>query len=116
MTEQPMRGGDKELDARVQTGNTQADEILGGGFPINSINIVMGEPGTGKTIFAEQLMFHNAGEDRPSLYVSTLSEPLSKMVAYVQRFDFFDTDRLVGDIQYEDLGTALAEHGPAALT
>jgi circadian clock protein KaiC len=116
MTEQPMRGGDKELDSRLQTGNPQADEILGGGFPINSINIVMGEPGTGKTIFAEQLIFHNAGEDRPSLYVSTLSEPLSKMVAYVQRFDFFDTDRLVGDIQYEDLGTSLAEHGPAALT
>ena len=106
----------EDVDARVQTGSTQADEILGGGFPANSINIVMGQPGTGKTIFAEQLLFHNAGEDRPSLYVSTLSEPMTKMVTYVQRFDFFDVDRLSGDIQYEDLGTALSERGPEALT
>ena len=106
----------EDIDARVQTGSPQADDILGGGFPANSINIVMGQPGTGKTIFAGQLLFHNAGEDRPSLYVSTLSEPMTKMVTYVQRFDFFDVDRLSGDIQYEDLGTALSERGPEALT
>lgn len=38
---------------RVSTGNEQADAILCGGFPANSVNIVMGQPGTGKTIFAE---------------------------------------------------------------
>ena len=100
---------------RVQSGNPQADDILGGGFPSNSINIVMGQPGTGKTIFAEQLLFHNASSEHPSLYVTTLSEPLSKVVTYVQRFSFFDADRLNGDIQYEDLGSALSETGPNAL-
>ena len=100
---------------RIQSGNAQADQILGGGFPENSINIVMGQPGTGKTIFAEQLLFHNAGGDRPCLYVTTLSEPLSKVVTYVQRFDFFDADRLGVDIQYEDLGRQLSEQGPDAL-
>lgn len=100
---------------RIQSGNPQADEILGGGFPENSINIVMGQPGTGKTIFAEQLLFHNAGRDRPCLYVTTLSEPLSKVVTYVQRFGFFDADRLGGDIQYDDLGADLSEQGPGVL-
>jgi len=104
-----------DLGARVQSGNPQADEILGGGFPANSINIVMGQPGTGKTIFAEQMLFHNADADRPSLYVTTLSEPLSKVVSYVQRFDFFEADRLGVEIQYEDLGSALSEEGPNAL-
>ena len=77
----------------------------------------MGQPGTGKTIFAEQLLFHNAraGDGRPSLYVTTLSEPLSKVVTYAQRFDFFDADRLGAELQYEDLGPGLAEHGPSAL-
>ena len=107
-------GGD-DGDVRVQSGNPQADQILGGGFPRNSINIVMGQPGTGKTIFAEQLLFHNANAAHPSLYVTTLSEPLSKVVTYVQRFSFFDADRLSGDIQYEDLGGALAKNGPNAL-
>jgi circadian clock protein KaiC len=48
---------------RVSTGNPQADEILHGGFPKNSINIIMGQPGTGKSIFAEQLVFQNASDD-----------------------------------------------------
>jgi circadian clock protein KaiC len=100
---------------RITSGNPQADEILGGGFPCYSINILMGQPGTGKTIFAEQLLYHNAGGGRPLLYVTTLSEPMSKVVNYVQRFTFFDPDKLGAEIQYEDLGAALAERGPAAL-
>lgn len=115
MTDARARTGDEATFPRIQSGNPQADEILGGGFPCNSINIVMGQPGTGKTIFAEQLLFHNATNGRPLLYLTTLSEPLSKVITYVQRFDFFDADRLTGSIQYEDLGAALSEKGPMAL-
>jgi len=107
--------GEAAVFARIATGNPQADEILGGGFPANSINIVMGQPGTGKTIFAEQMLFHSAGGPRQSVYVTTLSEPMSKVLSYVQRFDFFDPDRFGGDIHYEDLGADLAEQGPEAL-
>ena len=101
--------------ARIKSGNPQADEILGGGFPDHSINILMGPPGTGKTIFAEQLLFHNVGGERSQIYLTTLSEPLSKVVSYVQRFDFFDPDRLGTEIQYEDLGAELALRGPTVL-
>lgn len=103
-----------DTETRIQSGNPQADAILSGGFPRNSINIVMGQPGTGKTIFAEQLLFHNAGGGRPALYATTLAEPLSKVVTYVQQFGFFDADRLGQDIQYEDLGATLADRGPMA--
>ena len=64
-------------NTRITTGNPQADAVLGGGFPANSINILMGEPGTGKTLFAEQLLFANATGEHPVLYLTTLSEPLS---------------------------------------
>jgi circadian clock protein KaiC len=107
--------GKAEIRARIKCGNPQADAILGGGFPPNSINIVMGQPGTGKTILAEQLLFHNASPDRPSLYATTLSEPLSKVLTYVQRFSFFEPDRLGTEIQYEDLGADLSQRGPDAL-
>jgi len=100
---------------RIGTGNEQADLVLGGGLPANSINIVMGQPGTGKTIFAEQLLFHNASADRPSVYVSTLSEPMSKMVSYVQRFSYFQADKLGTEIQYEDIGPMMSSDGLAAL-
>jgi circadian clock protein KaiC len=103
------------IQARVSTGNTEADEILGGGFPANSINIVMGQPGTGKSIFAEQLVFRNAGDDRPIVYLTTLSEPLAKMVGYLQRFAFFDEERLGKSVLFEDIGPQLIEGGIRAL-
>jgi circadian clock protein KaiC len=107
--------GAGELFTRISTGSAQADEILGGGFPDNSINIVMGQPGTGKTIFAEHLVFHNADDTRPILYLMTLSEPLAKVVRYLQGFRFFDEEKLGSAVIYEDLGAELAEKGIEAL-
>jgi circadian clock protein KaiC len=101
--------------ARITTGNQQADEILGGGFPVDSINVVMGHPGTGKTIFIEQLIFHNAGEDRPILYLTTMSEPLPKVVRYLQQFPFFDEAKIGSEVVYEDIGSELASGGIDAL-
>jgi circadian clock protein KaiC len=105
----------EDLTERLSAGNAEADHILGGGFPENSINIVMGHPGSGKTIFAEQLIFHNAGDDRPILYLTTLSEPLAKVVRYLQGFRFFDEEKLGTQVIYEDVGPELAKDGAAAL-
>jgi circadian clock protein KaiC len=104
-----------DITDRLSSGNHEADYILGGGFPSNSINIIMGHPGSGKTIFAEQLMFANAGEDRPILYFTTLSEPLAKVVRYLQGFQFFDERKLGTEVIFEDIGSQLAESGPEAL-
>src|ERR671915_155586 len=100
---------------RMGAGNAEADYILGGGFPVNSINIVMGHPGSGKTIFAEQLIFHNASDDRPILYFTTLSEPLAKIVRYLQGFAFFDESKLGTQVIYQDVGPQLAIDGATAL-
>ena len=100
---------------RMSSGNREADHILGGGFPSNSINIVMGHPGSGKTIFAEQLIFHNAGDDRPILYFTTLSEPLAKVVRYLQGFSFYDENKLGTQVIYEDVGPQLSKDGATAL-
>jgi circadian clock protein KaiC len=100
---------------RVTTGNTGADAILGGGFPANSINIIMGAPGTGKTLFAQQLALHNADPARPVLYLTTLSEPLAKVVTYLQQLAFYDERKVGTAVRYEDLGAELADHGITAL-
>jgi circadian clock protein KaiC len=109
------RNEDPEVGERMGTGNPEADYILGGGFPDNSINIVMGHPGSGKTIFAEQLIFNNAGADRPILYLTTLSEPLTKVVRYLQGFQFFDESKLGTEVVYDDVGPQLAADGATAL-
>ena len=106
---------DADVPDRMKSGNVEADYILGGGFPVNSINIIMGHPGSGKTIFAEQLIFGNASNDRPIIYFTTLSEPLTKVVRYLQGFRFFDESRLGTQIIYEDIGATLARDGIDAL-
>jgi circadian clock protein KaiC len=106
---------DPEMTGRMSSGNAEADYILGGGFPVDSINIIMGHPGSGKTIFAEQLIFHNADSDRPILYFTTLSEPLAKVVRYLQGFAFFDEAKLGTQVIYEDVGPQLAREGASAL-
>ena len=96
---------------RLSTGNAELDDILGGGFPANSINILMGEPGSGKTILAERLMFANAQDDRPILFLTTLSEPLEKVVRYLQQFRFFDESKIGTRIFYESIGDELVRDG-----
>jgi circadian clock protein KaiC len=105
----------RPLLARVSSGNPQADEILHGGFPANSINVIMGQPGTGKSIFVEQMVFHNAGGKRPILYLTTFSEPVAKVIRYLQQFAFFDQSKVGTEVIYEDLGQELSDKGVAAL-
>jgi circadian clock protein KaiC len=95
---------------RITTGNKQLDGILDGGLPANSIHIVMGTPGSGKTILAEQVAFANATSERPALYLTTLSEPLPKFLAYLQEYTFADASRVGRDVFYTSLGETLAEH------
>src|SRR5687767_8073230 len=101
---------------RLATGSRELDEILGGGLPENSINIIMGEPGSGKTTLAEALAFANAVDgDRPILYLTTLSEPVDKVIKYLQQYTFFDIGKIGSVVRYEALGAELAANGVAAL-
>lgn len=75
---------------RLSTGVPGLDEVLGGGLPEFSFNIIAGPPGCGKTTLAHQLMFALATPERPALYFTVLGEPPLKMLRYQQQFDFFD--------------------------
>lgn len=58
---------------RMATGNEGLDIVLNGGFPINRLYLVEGDPGTGKTTLALQFLREGARRGEPVLYV-TLSE------------------------------------------
>ena len=92
---------------RIRTGIGNLDEILGGGFPVASINLIAGGPGTGKTMLVQQLAYGIATPERKVLYLTTVSEPMHKILRYVQTLPFFDADKAVDSIRYEDLGGML---------
>ena len=102
------------MSDRIPTGSPQLDSILGGGFPAQSINILMGLPGTGKTVLAESIIFANASATQKALYFSTVSEPLDKIVRYAQGFEFFLPEAVQDYVMFEDLSQSLREEGPQA--
>jgi len=75
---------------RLLSGVPGLDQILGGGLPEFSFNLIAGAPGSGKTTLAHQMMFALATAERPALYITVLGEPPLKMLRYQQQFDFFD--------------------------
>jgi circadian clock protein KaiC len=100
---------------RITTGIPELDDVLMGGIPAHSINVIMGAPGTGKTILAEQIVFANATPKRPALFLSTLSEPLEKFIVHGQTFGFFDPAKVGESVFYEDLGVILRQRGITSL-
>ena len=54
------------IDERVTTGINGLDEMLGGGFLPNSMALVRGAPGTGKTSLALQFLLHGATKHNES--------------------------------------------------
>jgi len=100
------------LIERLASGNQRLDEILNGGLLKNSINLIVGVPGSGKTILSQQFAFHNATDERPALYLSTLSEPLDKILRFGETLKIFDPDAIrKGRVVYEDLGQVLGGDG-----
>jgi circadian clock protein KaiC len=99
------------MDDRFLSGNRHMDAVLGGGLPANALNMIIGLPGSGKTILAEQFMFHNASPQRPGIFLSTVSEPLEKVLRYGQRLDFFDTEAIGTSVFFDDLGQKLNDGG-----
>jgi len=94
---------DKVIIHRLRTGVPGLDEVLGGGLPEFSFNLIAGLPGCGKTTLAHQIMFALASPERPALYFTVLGEPPLKMLRYQQQFDFFDTEAVGSAVRFINL-------------
>lgn len=99
---------------RISTGVAGLDEVLDGGLPCLSVNVIAGEPGAGKTVLALQAVFEAARRGMKCIYFTTLSEPAVKLIRFMQLFDFFDTELLQENIVLADLGSVLRTEGAEA--
>ena len=92
---------------KLATGVRGLDDIMGGGIPEFSFNIIAGTPGCGKTTLAHQIVFANATVKKPALYFTVLGEPAIKMLRYQQQFSFFDESKLGKAIRFINLSDVL---------
>jgi circadian clock protein KaiC len=61
----------KQSNGRVQTGINQLDELLSGGLPSNSITLVSGTPGSGKSILCFHYLLHGLKNGENCLYLTS---------------------------------------------
>ncbi len=94
---------------RLTTGVPGLDEVLGGGIPQFSFNIIAGQPGAGKTTLAHQMMFAMASPEQPALYFTFMGEPPLKMLRYQQQFAFFDEALVNRTVRFFNLSDAARE-------
>jgi len=94
---------------RLKTGVPGLDQLLGGGLPEFSFNLIAGTPGSGKTTLAHQIMFSLATPNNRALFFTVLGEPALKMLRYQQQFPFFDIDKVNESIRYVNLSADLLE-------
>jgi circadian clock protein KaiC len=95
---------DRVAIRRLSTGVPGLDQVLGGGLPEFSFNLIAGAPGAGKTTLAQQIVFALASRDRPALYLTVVGEPPLKMLRYQQQFTFFDLARVNEAVRFVNLG------------
>jgi circadian clock protein KaiC len=100
MTKVPIR--------QLATSVPGLDQILGGGLPEFSFNLIVGSPGSGKTTLAHQIMFALATPERRAVYFTVVGEPPLKMLRYQQQYEFFDLDRVDESIRFVSVGQEIA--------
>jgi circadian clock protein KaiC len=100
---------------KLSTGVPGLDEVLGGGIPEYSLNLIVGGPGCGKTTLGHQILFANATPEQKAIYFTIIGEPPMKMLRYQQKYAFFDTPKVNDAIRFVHLGEEARTGGLAAV-
>lgn len=71
----------RDSNLRVASGIPGLDTLIDGGFPAGKVVLILGEPGTGKTILTSQYLYWGASQrSEKGVYVG-LNEPKTRFMA-----------------------------------
>lgn len=99
---------ERALD-RFDTGVPNLDLVLGGGFLRGTIVMVVGPPGSGKTILGQQIAFSAARRGEVALYFTGYSESHDKLLAHNRSLTYFRAEAIGTEVQMGSLPDLLAE-------
>src|ERR671935_1396904 len=106
-----MAGSDRAPPEVLETGVPNLDRVLGGGLLGRSLVMVIGTPGTGKTLLAQQIAFHNAALGATALYLTGYSETHDKLLHHSRGLTFVQPEVIGSRMQFGSLPDLLRE-GP----
>jgi len=73
------------LSERISTGNLELDGLLDGGLLKNSMVLIAGNPGAGKTILSSRFIYEGARNDEPGIY-ACFAETRNRLIEDMKRF------------------------------
>jgi circadian clock protein KaiC len=85
---------------RLPSGIPGLDVVLGGGFFRAGVYILHGLPGSGKTIFANQLCYRHIEQGGRAVYVTLLAESHSRMLQHIRPLSFFNETAIPEELTY----------------
>lgn len=104
----PTAGTHIEI-GRLDPGVPNLDRVLDGGLLRGTIAMVIGPPGSGKTILAQQIAFRAARRGEAALYFTGFSETHEKLLALNRLLDYFIPDAIGVQVQMSSLPDLLAQ-------
>nr|WP_211486423.1 ATPase domain-containing protein [Corallococcus exiguus] len=90
----------KSPTKRLVTNVPRLDFITKGGLIQGSSYAIIGPPGSGKTVLANQIAFQHVKNGGKALYVTLLSESHGRMLENLSQMTFFDADVIPDRLQY----------------
>lgn len=105
-------GAGGNLPQRFDSGVPNLDRVLGGGLLRGTIVMVIGPPGSGKTILAQQIAFQGARRGEVALYFTGYSETHEKLLAHNRSLAYFTPETIGVELQMGSLPDLL-EQGSA---
>ncbi|HYF62355.1 MAG TPA: ATPase domain-containing protein, partial [Herpetosiphonaceae bacterium] len=85
---------------RLPSGVPGLDQILNGGLFSGGMYVVVGDPGSGKTILANQFCFHHLKSGGRVVYITMLAETHARMFQYLQSLSFFNPAEIGVNMHY----------------
>ena len=107
----------KLSEDRLPTGIEEFDRLIEGGFPRGDMVLLVGDPGSGKTIFGSQFLYHGISKlDEPGIYVSfaenheAFLRNMKKINLYFKKYEEEGTFRFMDFVtaKEESVGDSLA--------
>lgn len=112
---QPSPSTNPPIPARLATGIGGLDIILQGGFLKGDSYIIIGVPGTGKTIFSHQIAFHHIANGGRVIFLTVMTEAHARMISHLRSLSFFNLDAVNDSFFYISGYNVLEKEGLSGL-
>lgn len=94
---------------RMSTGLGRLDQLLGGGLPGQSLVVVAGLPGSGKTILSFHIMAEAVRQGATTMLVTTTHAPPSKLRDQYGNLSFMSDAAVLDEMEFLALDTSIGE-------